>query len=301
MTIKGLAITPPTIGRIAIGHMVEKEGRYLPEKDDAFTLTTQVQSKNGWILHPLHQELAEQAPKGKIRSIPITLLFDSPELNLRANYSAFDRASARPLCAGNGEVARRAGPEGVEEMDCPGPDTCAFGQEHRCKPFGRLNVRVEGQDDPLGSFIFRTSGFNSIRTLTARLRYFAAISGGMLSALPLALTLRAKSTAQSYRTPVYYVDLTLRPGMTLEQTIQQAKEKRTSEVEAGLNQGALDRTAELSLGNGSFEEDPADVESIVDEFVPESRPVAAQVSNRSTDSGTLAEKLSVKADRAATN
>jgi hypothetical protein len=39
----------------------------------------------------------------------------------------------------------------------------------------------------------------------------------------LQLTLRGKSTTQSYRTPVYYVDLTLRDGVNLQQAIQMAK------------------------------------------------------------------------------
>ena len=41
--LKGLAITPPVIGRISIGRVVERNGKRLPEKDDQFTLTTQVQ------------------------------------------------------------------------------------------------------------------------------------------------------------------------------------------------------------------------------------------------------------------
>jgi hypothetical protein len=39
--LKGLAITPPVIGRISIGRVVEKNNRRLPEKDDEFTLTSQ--------------------------------------------------------------------------------------------------------------------------------------------------------------------------------------------------------------------------------------------------------------------
>jgi hypothetical protein len=70
---------------------------------------------------------------------------------------------------------------------------------------------VEGQQDELGSFIFRTTGYNSVRTLAARLKYYEAASGGNTKHLPL-LRLRAKSTTQSHRTPV--VDLTLRDGQT---------------------------------------------------------------------------------------
>lgn len=32
--LKGLALTPPVIGRISIGRVVEKNGKRLPEKDD---------------------------------------------------------------------------------------------------------------------------------------------------------------------------------------------------------------------------------------------------------------------------
>jgi hypothetical protein len=56
--IKGLAITPPVIGRISIGKIVEKNGKRLPEKDDSFTLTTQVQNKEGWMLASAAPEAA---------------------------------------------------------------------------------------------------------------------------------------------------------------------------------------------------------------------------------------------------
>ena len=47
--IKGLAITPPVLGRISIGKIVEKNGKRLPEKDDQFTITSQIQNKDGWV------------------------------------------------------------------------------------------------------------------------------------------------------------------------------------------------------------------------------------------------------------
>ena len=40
--LKGLVITPPVLGRISIGKVVEKAGKRLPEKDDQFTITSQV-------------------------------------------------------------------------------------------------------------------------------------------------------------------------------------------------------------------------------------------------------------------
>ncbi|HDR9152704.1 TPA: phage capsid protein, partial [Burkholderia vietnamiensis] len=49
--LKGLAIVPPVCGRISIGRVVERNGKRIPEKDDAFTITTQVQQKGQWLLH----------------------------------------------------------------------------------------------------------------------------------------------------------------------------------------------------------------------------------------------------------
>lgn len=217
--LKGLALTPPIIGRISIGKVVEKAGKRLPEKDDGFTLTSQVQSRDGgWVNHPLDEALRKVAGNGtgagtKLRHIPIRLLFDDPDLNLRASYHLFDRQTGRPMCVGNGETCRRSLVAGVQTLPCPSPEACELAKGGYCKPYGRLNVRVvvdqqknhdQSQDqdknqkqdqdsaqaeDELGSFIFRTTGFNSIRTLSARLRYFQAISGGMLSTLPLELRL----------------------------------------------------------------------------------------------------------------
>ena len=206
--IKGLMITPPVIGRISIGKVVEKNGKRLPEKDDEFTITTQVQQQGQWVLHPLDEALRKsQAPgqisssikedaepsdvhsetstsaapirigigkrtlkdkmgvadtptaapstaRRKLRSIPVRLLFNEPDLNLRADYCLFDRSTARPLCVGNGESCKRVTDKSLEELACPGPDTCRFGMGH-CKPYGRLNVSI-GDSDELGSFVFRT-------------------------------------------------------------------------------------------------------------------------------------------------
>ncbi len=52
--LKGLAITPPVLGRISIGKVIERNGKRLPEKDDQFTITSQVQSKDGWPWPPAH-------------------------------------------------------------------------------------------------------------------------------------------------------------------------------------------------------------------------------------------------------
>ncbi|QLB58852.1 hydrolase or metal-binding protein [Acinetobacter indicus] len=270
--IKGLAITPPILGRISIGRVIEKNGKRLPEKDDQFTITSQIQGKDGWIKHPLDEQLRSQAPNQKLRSIPVRMIFNDPELNLRAEYSLFDRQTGRPICVGNGQTCQRMTSQGVEQHPCLSPDLCPLGQGGHCKPYARLHVNL-GEADEFGTFIFRTTGFNSFRTLAARLNYYHAASGGLLSCLPLQLTLRGKSTTQSYRQPVYYVDLTLREGISLNEAIIQAQQMDEQSKQVGFYQEALDFIARKGFGNGRMEVDMEDGLDVVEEFY---QPVGGQ-------------------------
>lgn len=268
--IKGLAITPPVLGRISIGKIVEKNGKRVPEKDDQFTITSQIQNKEGWIKHPLDEQLRAKAPNQnqKLRTIPVRMLFNDPDLNLRAEYTLFDRQTGRVLCTGNGETCQRTTPNGVEQHPCPSPGLCPLAQGGLCKVYGRLYVNLDEADE-FGTFIFRTTGFNSIRTLAARLRYYHAASCDLLSCLPLELTLRGKSTTQSYRTPIYYVDLILREGINLKEAITFAKQMDEQSKAAGFYQEALDHVARQGYANGRFEIGDEEGLEIVEEFYTE--------------------------------
>jgi hypothetical protein len=304
--LKGLALTPPIVGRISIGKVVERGDKRLPEKDDEFTITTQVQTKDGWHLHPLNESL-RKAPAGadrsaKLRNIPVQLLFDDPELSLRASYTLFDRKSGRPLCVGNGETCRRSTITGTQSLPCPTPDNCEMSQR-QCRPLGRLNVRiVDGAEpgDDLGSFVFRTAGFNSIRTLATRLRYFAAASGGCLSTLPLELRLRGKSTTQSHRAPIYYVDLTMRSGVSMTEGIRQARADWDAKRSSGLDQAALDQAAREGAALGAFEESAEEAGPILEEFFTEDEGGGDGEAARQPAGGMagLAAKLAGKLDAA---
>ncbi|QIK24699.1 phage capsid protein [Ralstonia solanacearum] len=294
--LKGLAITPPVIGRISIGRVVEKNGKRLPEKDDQFTLTTQVQNRDGWMLHPLNESLRKAAP-GKLRAIPVRMLFNDPNLNLRAEYTLFDRETGRPVCVGNGVVCKRVERDGVTSLPCPSPEGCQFGGSGGCKPYGRLNAIV-GDEDELGSFILRTTSYNSIRTLAARLHYFSAASGNLLACLPLELKLRGKSTTQSYRSAIYYVDLGVRSSSTLEETLTQARELDGRRKASGFDQTALDAVARLGFANGAFEDSPEEATAIADEFYPDAAERAPEPDEpEQADAGlpTLRDKLDRKA------
>lgn len=298
--LKGLVITPPVVGRISIGRVVERNGKRLPEKDDQFTLTSQIQNRDGWILHPLDEMLRQQAG-GKLRSIPVRLLFNDPGLNLRADYSLFDRDTGRPVCVGNGENCRRTTQEGIATLACPGPAACTFAGVS-CKAYARLNVLVgDAEDDPLGSFVLRTTAFNTIRTLAARMQYYSAVSGGLLACMPLELKLRGKSTTMSHRAVIYYVDLVVRSGMTLEQAIAKAREVDATRRAAGLDQVALDDAARRGFANGAFEESEEDVPAVVEEFYPDAAPgMAASTTERLATQPALRARLQEKVARLGT-
>lgn len=294
--LKGLAFTPPVIGRISIGKVVEKNGKRLPEKDDEFTVTSQVQTKDGWVNHPVDETL-RKSPGTKLRNIPVRLLFDDPDLNLRASYSLFDRQTGRPICVGNGDTCRRSLAGAVQTLPCPSPDFCDLAKGGYCKPYGRLHVRI-GDEDELGSFVFRTTGFNSIRTLSARLQYFHAVSGGLLSTLPLELRLRGKSTTQSHRSPIYYVDLTVKTGVTLAEAIGNARAERELRQVAGFDQVALDAAAQQGFANGAFEELEEDGAAVVEEFFPDEFDTTASGYTAGTGSRAgLVDKLTKKAEK----
>lgn len=295
--LKGLVITPPVLGRISIGKVIEKAGKRLPEKDDQFTITSQVQAADGWLPHPFDEGF-RKAQGGKIRAIPIRLLFNDPDLNFRAEYALFDRRTGRPVCVGNGENCKRRTNSGVQSLPCPSPEGCSLAQNGACKPYGRLNVQI-GDDDPLGSFVFRTTGFNSIRTLSARLAYFRAISGNRLAYLPLELRLRGKSTRQSMGAPIYYVDLTVRNGVPVEDALTEAKRLEADRQEAGFDQVALETAARQGFSNGAFEESEEEGDSVVEEFYPEGGGGQGDPSLVSEKSAapSLAEKLEDQAVR----
>ena len=152
-------------------------------------------------------------------------------------------------------------------LPCPSPDTCEFSKGD-CKPYARLNA-VVGDEDALGSFVLRTTSYNTIRTLAARLQYFEAVSGGLLACMPLELKLRGKSTTMSFRTAIFYVDIVVGSGMTLEDAISEAKQRNESRRATGFDQVALDEAARRGFASGAFEDLVDDVPAVVEEFYPE--------------------------------
>lgn len=286
--IKGLAITPPLLGRISIGNMVERNGKRLPMKDDQITVTTQFQINRQWVKHPLDKELRLQAEakatgksvdelastdletmNAKLRVIPVKMLFNDPTLNLRAEYTCFN-SKGRTLCRGNGVDATRMDPNdgSVAKVECKAA-ACAYGAENRCKPYTRLNVQIDGQKDELGSFMYRTVGWNSLRALQSKLSLLYGASNGKLAGLPLELVMRGKSSAQSMGSTFFYLDLEVRSGYSLPKAVKEARAFQQEWDDAGMSRDAFEEQARQGIANGMFEDSPDEIDGILEEFFPE--------------------------------
>lgn len=69
------------------------------------------------------------------------------------------------------------------------------------------------------------------------------------------MILRGGPISQSYQTPVYYVDLTLKDGIGLNDAIVQAKQINEQSKVAGFYQEALDKIVRQGYDNAKFETD----------------------------------------------
>lgn len=264
--LKNLAYTVPTLGRISIGEITVKNGKRLPTRLNHFKITAQHKKDGEWVMHPLHEEVAKKmnVTEKTITDIPVRLMFNTPSLNMRERYEAFDN-NGRILCAGDGETARQASNGGIAKVSCPGPEHCTFGRENRCDVFARLNVQIEGQNDPMSSFIMRTGSFNAVKTLREKLEMMHALFGGRLVGVPLLLKLRQKSSSMSRQSKFYYVDLVLN-GVTLAEAAKLAKETEENMKSDGIDYQAFEQAVMGCLNNGGFEDTAEEFEEL-EEFI----------------------------------
>jgi len=259
--LKGMAYTVPILGRIAIGHIEERNGKRLPAKDDFISITAQTKRDGAWVPHPIEATVKKEG--AKLRAIPVRVMFDDTSLNLRERYEAFK--DNRQVCVGDGEKAKRRTADGVIECECPGSESCDFGAKNRCKAFGRFIVQIEGQEDPFAAFIFRTRGTNSVRSLRSRIEGLKA-SLGRIAGLPMTLVMKEKASAMSMGTPFYYLDLIFRkPGL---EGVAEAIEARDAMEQAlekvGFNRAAYEAAIAAGLSNSAFEETVEDAAEFED-------------------------------------
>lgn len=253
-------IGPHVTGFIRFAH--EGEGDHFKQLDH-FEILGRVHDRNAdgdaepprLAAHPLAaQVMAGQRAEGggsanaKLRSIPVTVLFDKPANNLTARYQAYDLGLSRLACAGDGERAMRANfaQGSTSEQDCVGPEACEYANQRdvRCQLHVRLKVQIEGQPDPFAVFEVQSSGINTFRTLSAKLDMMHAAFGGRIRHVPLSLTIFEKSSPLSSFEPFYVADLQLRAGTSMHEAAKLAKDGADADAAAGVGCEAMELAIE---------------------------------------------------------
>jgi hypothetical protein len=266
--IKNIAYTTPLLGAIRIGHVEERGGKRIPQKDDHFTITENFKAGGRWVAHPLNDKVKKG--QEKLTEIPVKVIYSKADLNVTERYEAYDRQQKRLVCAGNGERAKRLEKDGTAtDQDCEGADKCQWirqqGSSVSCGMFGRALFKVDGQDDELSGFMFRYGSYNGVNTLRKKITDFEKRYGDKLLFMPLKLVLRAKATAMSMGSIFYYGDIVL-AGNELE-LVKEAAVKVKEYGEAGINLAEFEEAALALRNNGRFEIDPSEEYEDREEFV----------------------------------
>jgi hypothetical protein len=229
MKIQGIKLIEPrpsVRGYIKIGRTVKgvgQRGAYTrPEKHDHFEITTsyrEEQTQTEGENLELDRELIDRIialggdsiplcggcdrsralgyPKGLPQRLPVYLPSDEVETAL-PHWLAYYRGRAR-FCHGDGVTAARL----TEKKDARGQpvfadprpwqpcgNTCPDLQARRCKPQGILRLCLGVQQSVGSVYEFRTTSWNSLRSLLGSIEWIRGITGGVIQFLPLFLDLR---------------------------------------------------------------------------------------------------------------
>lgn len=203
LSIKNMVPQLLEFGKIKIGNKgkLVRDTFRMPQKLDHFIVTTTEKDNDDNFI--LDTELMEKLMKPnnleKLTSIPVILLYNDIDLNFVSRYVCY-RGATR-WCSGDGETAYRINAKNVQEkIECPcercentypGEDGKGKG---KCKASGCLSVLIQGAEVVGGVWKYRTTGYNSVRAITASLLLIKNQTGGLLAGLPLEMIVRPKKT-----------------------------------------------------------------------------------------------------------
>ena len=175
---------PQELGKIKIGGKGESrkkrgsEDTYqLPVKYDHFVVTTRVRGDDG----NFEKDESVHAIVGdKPMELDCVLAFDTVEESFQSSMQVYKGKTKVLQC--DGEMSLKV--ETGEQMECPrlNGGTCP------CKPYGRLAVMLEADQEYGGFRVFRTTSWESVANIQSTLQMFE-LQFGSLRGLPLKLKL----------------------------------------------------------------------------------------------------------------
>jgi len=261
--IKNMQFGLKEIGAIKIGGLGEekqgKNGPYrLPVKLDHFVVNTKHKDAQGNFIPDaaIMKAIGQDA-----KEIDVCLLYNDPTLNFYTRYNEYK--GGKRMCSGDGEHATK---EDGSKLICD-PDTCATFKAKKCKANGILSVVLPDAPRLGGVYKFRTTSFNSIRSILSSMFFLQSLTGGILANIPLKLTVSPQSvnpvgspTAQT----IYVVNLEY--AGTVDDLHRQTVALMTERASMQQKIAELESQARVALGMPESAEEILDTEA---EFYPE--------------------------------
>ncbi len=260
--IKGFMPAMKEIGKIKIGTKGEmttsaKGTQYRPPiKFDHFEIVGLLRDQNGNLIpDPVMKELGEN-----LKELDIFLLYNDETLNFTTRYNEYRGGKCQ--CSGDGVKAH---PLDSDEKEC-NPDTCQKFKDKKCKPNGILSVILAKSPRLGGVYKFRTTSYNSIRSILSSLFFIKNLTGGILAMIPLKLTISPMTVQpKDSATPqtIYVVNVEF--VGTLQQLLEKTVEVSKYQSMMRMNIKILETKARAALTLPESEEDINEIEA---EFYP---------------------------------
>ncbi len=258
--IKGFVPSLKEIGKIKIGRKSTKttaSGHRLPEKIDHFEIVGLMRNEQGDLpLDPIMQTLGASP-----RELNIFLLYNDITLNFPTRYNAYK--GGKCICRGDGQKAITIM---GDEIEC-NPEICPTYNDtpKGCKLSGILSCVLA--DAPMlgGVYKFRTTSFYSVRSILSSLMYISTLTGGILSMIPLKLTVTPMQVTPKGQTQTVYIVNIVFPGtmnQLLDSTVKVSQYQ--SIMRSQIQQ--LEATAKIAQAQPESEEEQREFQ---EEYMPE--------------------------------
>jgi hypothetical protein len=253
------------IGKIKIGYLGEKRtksGKRLPEKLDHFELGTLMKDDDGGVV--MDKQMTDVIGEDKTE-LDISLCYDEPALNFPTFYAAFTQSKL--ACMSDGRKAWQRQEDGERKEIVCDRRQCSLAKDKKCKPYGRLSVILTTANRIGGTYVFRTTSWNSLRNILSSMSFIRNQTGGILAGIPLKLKLRAATAVPNglgHRVKIYVVNMEY--AGTMEQLKQDAATEIKRRKMLGLNMHELEQVQKGGIKEHVHEEAEAEAEEITDEF-----------------------------------
>lgn len=269
--IQGMVPAMAEIGKIRIGKKEKriyqagpKKGQEytVPVKLDHFELFTLEKDGEGWGMPDIEMN---KAIGEDIKSLEIYLCYDDPTMNMPTFFSYFTRSKL--VCMGNGQTARRTMEDGTKkDIDC-NPKECAVYKEKKCKPYGRLSVILAKSDRVGGTYVFRSTSWNSLRNILSSMQFIKTVTGGILAGVPLSMTLLPMTVMPKdvgHNVRIYVVNIEY-PG-PMDGLKRAAADEVQRRIQMGMNMKQMEDVARDSVKTHVIEEAEQEAADIGEEF-----------------------------------